>query len=77
MDLFIGESIGTVYGYVIDGIWQVEDENIPDGFAPGLYKLRDLNNDGQITPQDDRQILRAVRTSLPTWASEHTYGTKI
>ena len=55
--LFIGEPVGAVYGYVIDGIWQVGDENIPDGFAPGLYRLRDLNDDGQITPQDDRQIL--------------------
>ncbi|MEM9830366.1 MAG: TonB-dependent receptor [Bacteroidota bacterium] len=55
--LFIGQPIGAIYGYVIDGIWQVGDEDIPDGFAPGLYKLRDLNNDGQITPQDDRQIL--------------------
>lgn len=55
--LFIGESIGTIYGYVVDGIWQIGDENIPNGFEPGLYQLRDLNGDGQITPEDDRQIL--------------------
>ena len=56
--LFIGESIGTIYSYVVDGIWQVnEEEQVPDGWEPGLYKLRDLNGDGQITPQDDRQIL--------------------
>ncbi len=55
--LFIGEPIGTIYGYVIDGIWQIGEGDIPNGFAPGQYKLRDLNGDGQITPQDDRQIL--------------------
>ena len=57
-NLFIGQPIGAVYGYVIDGLWQISDgEAIPDGFAPGQYKLRDLNGDGNITPQDDRQIL--------------------
>jgi TonB-linked SusC/RagA family outer membrane protein len=55
-NLFIGQSIGTIYGYVIDGLWQIGDE-IPAGYQPGLYRLRDLNNDGNITPQDDRQIL--------------------
>ena len=56
--LFIGESIGAIYGYVIDGIWQISDgEAIPDGFAPGLYKLEDLNGDGEVKPQDDRKIL--------------------
>jgi TonB-linked SusC/RagA family outer membrane protein len=55
-NLFIGQSIGTIYGFVIDGIWQVGDE-IPKGFEPGLYKLKDLDGDGNITPQGDRQIL--------------------
>ncbi|WP_373511169.1 SusC/RagA family TonB-linked outer membrane protein, partial [Persicitalea sp.] len=56
--LFIGEPIGAIYGYVVDGLWQISDsESIPDGFAPGQYKLRDFNGDGQITPQDDRRIL--------------------
>ncbi|MEK6481191.1 TonB-dependent receptor [Catalinimonas sp. 4WD22] len=56
--LFIGEPIGAIYGYVVDGIWQVDEaEEIPDGFAPGLYKLRDLDGDGNITPQGDRTIL--------------------
>lgn len=56
--LFIGESIGTIYDYTVEGIWQISDEGqIPDGWAPGQYKLQDLNGDGMITPQDDRQIL--------------------
>lgn len=56
--LFIGQSIGTIYDYVVDGIWQIDEKDkIPSGFGPGLYKLRDLNGDGKITPQDDRQVI--------------------
>ncbi|MEB2777390.1 TonB-dependent receptor [Algoriphagus sp. D3-2-R+10] len=56
--LFIGESIGSIYSYEIDGIWQIADgEDIPNGFQPGLYKLKDLDGDGMITPQDDRKII--------------------
>ena len=54
-NLFIGHSIGTVYGYKIDGIYQLDDE-IPEGFHPGNYKIADTNDDGKITP-DDRIIL--------------------
>ncbi|WP_236978956.1 SusC/RagA family TonB-linked outer membrane protein [Membranihabitans maritimus] len=54
--LFIGESIGTIYGYEIDGIWQVNDE-IQEGFSPGTYRIVDQNNDGAISASDDRVIL--------------------
>lgn len=54
--LFIGHSIGTVYSYQIDGIWQLNDE-IPTGYSPGTYKLRDQNGDGVVTAADDRIIL--------------------
>ena len=54
--LFIGESIRAIYGYTIDGIYQVGDE-IPDGFQPGNYIIRDQNSDNEITPLDDRTIL--------------------
>ena len=52
-NLFIGKSIGAVYNYVVDGIYQIDDE-IPTGFAVGQYRLRDLNDDDAITPLDDR-----------------------
>lgn len=54
-NLFIGHSIGTVYGYKVDGIYQLDDD-IPEGFHPGNYRIIDTNDDGQITP-DDRVIL--------------------
>lgn len=56
--LFIGQPIGTIYDYEVTGIYQISDiDNIPSGFSPGQYQLRDLNGDGQIRAQDDRRIL--------------------
>ena len=53
--LFIGKSVGAIYGYVIDGIYQLDDD-IPAGYHPGNYKIRDVNEDGKITT-DDRTII--------------------
>lgn len=55
--LFIGESIGSVYSYVVDGISQTGDNNIREGWEPGQLRLRDLNGDGAITPEGDREII--------------------
>ena len=58
--LFIGESIGTIYGYEIEGIWQIADKengSIMEGFYPGTYKIKDQNNDGKISADKDRVIL--------------------
>jgi len=54
--LFIGRSLGAIYNYKIDGIWQLTDE-IPSGFFPGNYRLIDQNNDGKISPEYDRVFL--------------------
>lgn len=59
-DLFIGQSIGTIYGYQTDGIYQVEDMisgTIPSGFEPGAYKVVDQDGDGSYTLANDRIIL--------------------
>ena len=57
-NLFIGESIHSIYDYDIDGIWQISDMgNIPSGSDVGGYKYKDLNGDGNITPEHDRRIL--------------------
>ncbi len=55
--LFIGESIGTIYNYEIEGLYQISDTDIPTGWNPGTYRLADLNDDGNLTPQDDRKVL--------------------
>lgn len=59
-NLFIGESISTIYGFEIEDIWQLEDKEngtIMEGFYPGTYKLKDQNGDGEITAAEDRVIL--------------------
>lgn len=63
--LFIGEPIGTVYGYQIDGMWQLDD-NIPVGWYPGTYKLHDFGNGDyyEITAAEDRVILGHTE---PAW----------
>ncbi len=53
--LFIGESLGAIYDYLIDGKWQVDD-NIPPGSSLGAHKIVDFNKDGKLDP-DDRTIV--------------------
>ncbi|GAA4446637.1 TonB-dependent receptor [Ravibacter arvi] len=55
-NLFIGKSIGTVYHYQIQGIWQLNDE-IMTGYYPGAYRVVDQDNDGKITADKDRVFL--------------------
>lgn len=52
---FIGESINSIFGYQVDGIYQTGDD-IPDGFRPGDFRVVDANGDGELGPED-RQIL--------------------
>ncbi len=53
---FIGKSLFSFYGYKTNGIYQLNEANIPTGFAPGDFRIMDINNDGKLTP-DDRTIL--------------------
>lgn len=55
-NLFIGRSIGTIFDYQVDGIYQIGDD-IPQGYFPGTYRIVDQNGDGVITPLDDRTVL--------------------
>lgn len=56
--LFIGKSLGAIYGYKWDGIVQTGDENYLSNISatPGDAKYADLVNDGQLTAAD-RTIL--------------------
>ncbi len=55
-NLFIGRSIGTIYHYQTDGIYQLNDPTLP-GFFPGSVRIVDQNRDGDITPESDRIFL--------------------
>jgi len=67
----VGHSIGAIYGYVQDGIFQNQteiDNYIPAPWTskPGDIKFKDLNGDGKISDKDRTFI----GTTIPTF----TYG---
>nr|WP_295934369.1 TonB-dependent receptor [uncultured Dyadobacter sp.] len=59
----VGESVGSFYGNVFDGIWQTAEEikaagNLARaGDLPGAIRYKDLNGDGVFNEATDRQIL--------------------
>lgn len=60
----IGNPINSVYGYVMEGIYQ-DDADIKNSptwskAEPGVIKFKDLNNDGKITPDDRTYIGKAM-----------------
>lgn len=62
----VGESIGSIYDYEFDGIWQLDEaaEAQSYGQQPGQVRVKDLNDDGKITPGDDRKVIGQV---TPKW----------
>ena len=59
---FIGEPISVIYDYEMVGIWQKDEIERGDHLKwdpqaqPGDVKLRDVNSDGKIDPNDDKTI---------------------
>lgn len=59
---FIGEPISVIYDYEMEGIWQKEEIDRGDHLKQdpqaqaGDVKLRDIDGDGQITPEGDKTI---------------------
>ncbi|WP_169725078.1 SusC/RagA family TonB-linked outer membrane protein [Algoriphagus terrigena] len=53
---FIGKPINSYYDYVFDGIYQVGDDDIPAGSQAGFVRVKDLNGDGVLNP-DDRTVV--------------------
>jgi len=59
----VGQSIGSFYGNVFDGIWQSTAEIsaagllAPAGTLPGAYKYKDVNGDKVYNESNDRMIL--------------------
>ena len=59
----VGESVGSFYGNVFDGIWQTETEIAEAGDIaragdlPGALRYKDLDGDGIFNPAADRTIL--------------------
>lgn len=67
-----GQPIGHFYGYIVDGLYQSNADiaaSAPSGlgsYAPGDFKYRDVNGDGEITPDD--------RTKIGNPTPDFTYG---
>ncbi len=62
---FIGKSVGALYSYELDGIYQVGDETLPT-FKAGDFRLVDQDGDGVITPEKDRLIVGNSQPNF-TW----------
>lgn len=71
---FIGEPIRVNFNYVFDGVWQLDEaaEAAGWGSQPGYIKIKDVNNDGKITP-DDRQIIGQQDPKL-VWGMTNTFS---
>ena len=65
---FVGKEIGVYYDYVYDGIWKTSEaeEAAKYGRKPGQIKVKDLDENGSIDPNNDRQIVGNVR---PRWTA--------
>jgi len=49
-----GEALNSYYGYIVDGIWQTDDDFsvTNDNVSPGDIKFRDITPDGTINSED-------------------------
>lgn len=59
---FIGKPVDVNFGYIMDGIWQADDDiansHMPTAH-PGDIKIKDADGNGSITP-DDRRIIGSL-----------------
>jgi len=68
----VGSPIGSYYGYKVEGVFQSEQEiqNAPEDMvgnpSPGDLRFKDVNGDGQITPDD--------KTVTGSYQPDFTYG---
>lgn len=69
----VGDPVGSYFGYVVDGIYQSQQEignspvdtQAPDP-RPGDFKFKDVDGDGKITPDD--------RTVTGNYQPDFTFG---
>ena len=71
---FIGQPIDVNFDFVWDGVWQTSEAAVASehGTFPGYVKLKDTNNDGEIT-SDDRQIIGQLDPKL-IWGVTNTFN---
>ncbi|MDZ7742192.1 MAG: TonB-dependent receptor [Bacteroidota bacterium] len=71
-----GEEMGSFYGLVSDGIWQLDeaDEAAVYNAGPGDFKYLDLNHDGLINDEDKKIIGHALPDF--TWGLNNDFSFK-
>lgn len=71
-----GDPLSSYYGYIVDGVWQSEDDFsiTDDNVAPGDLKFRDINNDKTIN-DEDRTIIGSPFPDF-TWGLTNTFNYK-
>ena len=75
---FIGKTLGTIYNYKVNGMWQqsdVDNGTIMEGMRPGDYKLEDVDGDGKISSDKDRQFLGTSKENF-RWSMTNTLSYK-
>lgn len=73
---FIGKPIRVNYGFVWDGVWQLDEEEEAAlyGTRPGFIKIKDLNND-TIINEKDRKIIGQMDPKF-TWGINNSWKYK-
>lgn len=74
---FIGYPVDVNYDYVFDGIYQVGQvpENAPFNSQPGYIRYKDINDDGDITPEEDKDIIGSTEPLFTAGMNNtFTYG---
>lgn len=73
---FIGEPILVAFGYKYIGTWQEDEaaEAAVYGSEPGFVKLLDLNNDGEMSPED--RVIQGQLDPKFTWGMNNAFTYK-
>ncbi|MCA1747003.1 MAG: SusC/RagA family TonB-linked outer membrane protein, partial [Bacteroidales bacterium] len=68
-----GEEVGSFYGWVSDGIWQLDEAEKAAvyGAKPGDFKYKDLNDDNRID-SEDRKIIGHAQPDF-FWSINNTF----
>jgi len=76
----VGQPFGALYGYEVIGVMQTSDftgtvPNVPvlAGAVPGVWKFKDLNGDGVITPADRKIIGNPNPDYIFGWNNDFKY----
>ncbi len=68
-----GESTGTFWGYVYDGVLQNADDQLVNGEGVGGESFKDLNGDGELTDEDRTIIGNPTPDFTWGWSNDFSY----